>query len=188
MANVNEQTLVRLERAKLEDLICYPHAFTNDYAIVSELSDSLDLDGICILPTRTIKCLDREFERADLYRAAFQCFEYDWTATLAGLVCDLRADLVSLAHRGDLVALHLEEIDPDVAYIGSINDIDDASVSISLIDSYGQFMEEPMNVLLKNLTKVEVGTRYLQALAFAAKILHPSKVPVADHARGQPAK
>jgi hypothetical protein len=65
--------LVRMQRIDdLQALICRVHMSTNECVIASELSDSLDLDGLCIVPTKLIRCFDRAFERAEFYNAALQ--------------------------------------------------------------------------------------------------------------------
>lgn len=166
--------LVRIQRIDdLEALVCRVHLSTDECIVASELSDSLDLDGLCIIPTKTVRCFDRAFERADFYKAALQAWpEVSPHAALLGeLSCSLIQDLSLLAKRGDTVAIHMELDDPDICYVGTIQDVTETEFALNRISSRGRSMDEPLNVALGSITKIEIATRYLIAVGYAARAL-----------------
>lgn len=166
--------LVRMQRIDdLEALVCHVYLSTGECIVASELSNSLDLDGLCIIPTKTVRCFDRAFERADFYKAALQAWPVvsPHAALLGELSCSLIQDLSLLAKRGDTVAIHMELSDPDVCYVGTIQDVTETELVLNRISSRGRSIDEPLNVALDSVTKIEIATRYLIAVGYAARTL-----------------
>jgi len=166
--------LVRVQRVEgLEPLVCRVLSSTSECIIATELSDSLDLDGICIVPTGTVRCFDRAFERADFYRAALSAWPRSdaHSALLGEFACSLVEDLQLLAKRGDTVAIHMEIKEPDVCYVGTIREVSEARLLLARVSSRGEFIAEPLEIDLTTVTKIEVATRYLIAVGHAARLL-----------------
>jgi hypothetical protein len=165
--------LVRIVRADdLEALICHVHQSSTDSVIASELSDSLDLDGFCILPTKTIRYFDRSFEKVDFDRAAVDAWREAASAELPeGLSCNMLLDLQALAARRSTVAIHTELDDPDVCFVGIPREVTSAGLVLDRISSRGLHVPEPLEVALEEITKVEFATRYLIAFGHAARSL-----------------
>jgi hypothetical protein len=166
--------LVRISRIKkLEELICRIHLSTSDCIVVSELSDSLDLDGLCIIPTKTVRYFDRAFEKADYYQAALGAWrDVDChTELVKGLSGNMIRDLQFVSNKGDTVAIHMELDDPDVCFVGTVHDVTDATLLLHRISAQGKPITEPLEVVLKSVTKVELSTRYLTAVGYAARVL-----------------
>jgi hypothetical protein len=166
--------LVSVQRINdLEPLVCRVYLSTNECIVASELSDSLDLDGIFIIPTNTVRYFDRAFEKADLYRAALGAWSISnaHTALLGEFACSLVEDLRLLARRGDTVAIFMEMEVPDVCYVGTIREVSDAKLLLDRISSRGELIDDPLEVDLKTITKIEVSTRYLIAMGYAARSL-----------------
>jgi hypothetical protein len=170
MSNPLSANVVRLHRIKgLEPIDCQIHRSTQNAIIASELSDSLDLDGLCLIPTKTIKSFDRDYARFDFYNAAVGTLVLteETSSFLGQLTGDLSSDIEVLSKSGAFVAFHMEFDDADVCFIGKpmllINDL----VSLARVDSHGMWIEEPLEVSVKSITKIEVATRYLLAIARA---------------------
>lgn len=165
--------LVQIARiANLEPLICHVYQSTSESIVASELSDSLDLDGLCLVPTKSIRYFDRDFERCDFYRAALGAWPSDQHQGLLGeLSCNLSADLRLLSTKGEVVAVHMEIDEPDVCYVGTIKDVTDAALFLDRISSSGTQILEPLEIAIASITKLEVATRYLTAVGRAARIL-----------------
>jgi hypothetical protein len=166
--------LVRVQRIDdLEALVCRVFLSTNDCIIAAELSDSLDLDGLCFIPTRFVRCFDRAFERADFYRAALGTWgEINPHAGLLGeLSCNLVQDLHMIAMKMIPVAIHMELDDPDVCYVGTIQAVSETELTLNRISSRGRRISDPLRIELDSITKVELATRYLTAVGFAARAL-----------------
>ena len=165
--------LVRIVRAdELEALICHVYQSSTDSVIASELSDSLDLDGFCIIPTRTVRYFDRSFEKVDFYRAALGVWKESSSAVLPkGLSCNLLLDLQTLAAQQATVAIYTELNDPDVCFVGIAREVTSAGLLLARISSRGVYIPEPLEVSLEEITKVEFATRYLIAVGHAARTL-----------------
>lgn len=166
--------LVQIVRTKdLDALVCRVHLSTNDCIVISELSDSLDLDGICIIPTNSVRYFDRTFERADFYRAALTAWSNinPHTSLLSELACDMAIDLRHLGTKAETIAIHMEVEEPDIAYIGTVREVTATALLLDRISARGQHIDEPLRVELKSITKIEVATRYLIAVGQAARVL-----------------
>lgn len=177
MEKIEYPDLVQITRVgDLEPLICRVWHSTEDCVIASELSDSLDLDGIFIAPTMSIRCFDRDFDKVDFYRAAASAWPSParYTELLQLLSCNLSQDLPFLAGAELVVAIHMEVDDPDVLYVGLIREVADEFLLIDRISSRGGFIEEPLRIDLQAITKIELLTRYLVAVEHAARLLNQS--------------
>jgi hypothetical protein len=160
--------LVRMQRMDdLEALVCRVHLSTDECVVASELSDSLDLDGLCIIPTKTVRCFDRAFERVDFYKAALEAWPEvsPHAARLGDISCSLIQDLSLLAQRGDTVAIHMELDDPDICHVGTIQGVTETEFVLNRISSRGRSIDEPLHVALDSITKI-AGPWY-QVLPFA---------------------
>lgn len=174
MIEMPEINLVRMQRiGDLEPIICRIFHSTNECIVAAELSESLDLDGLCIVPTRTILCFDRAFEKADFYRAALSAWPdvNPHAKLLAELSFSLNQDLRFFAKRRDVIAVHVELDEPDICYVGTVKDVTDTELLLSRISSSGQQISEPLSVELGSITKIELATRYLFAVGYAARKL-----------------
>ena len=131
------------------------------------------MDGLCIVPTRTILCFDRAFEKADFYRAALSAWPdvNPHAKLLAELSFSLNQDLRFFAKRRDVIAVHVELDEPDICYVGTVKDVTDTELLLSRISSSGQQISEPLSVELGSITKIELATRYLFAVGYAARKL-----------------
>lgn len=173
MKHQQSPELVRIVRAAgLEDLICHVYQSSNDCIIASELSDSLDLDGLCILPTRSVRILDRTFERAAFYKAALGAWPeaHSHAALLSELTCNVIRDLRLLAARKQMIAIHMEIDDPDVCFVGIARDVADDEMVFDTISADGRPTGEPMKIRIESVTKIEFATRYLTAVAHAVGV------------------
>lgn len=174
MNNIELRDIVQISRIDgLEALVCKIYLSTTDCVVASELSNSLDLDGLCIVPTRSIRCFDRDFERANFYRAALDAWPCvnPHTELLSKLSCNMVPDLRVLASRGDAVAIHMELEDPDVCYVGTIHELNGTALCLNRISSQGKRIREPLKIEFESITKIEIATRYLHAVGYAARKL-----------------
>jgi hypothetical protein len=178
MQATTEQTagpsLVRLSRVgDLEPLFCALHQSTSSWIVATEISDSLDLDGLCLLPTATIRCFDRVFDDSDYYRAAVgaSAFVAPHGDLREALTCNLVDDLILLAARKIVIAVHPELDEPDTCFVGWVHEVSANELVLDTISSRGIAHDGPWRVAIENITKIEIGTRYLIAVAHAARVL-----------------
>jgi hypothetical protein len=174
MEQTTGPTLVRLSRiGNLEPLYCALHQSTSRWIVATEMSESLDLDGLCLLPTSTIRCFDREFDDADYYRAAVgaSAFAAPHGDLLQALTCDLAADLTLLAERGTVISVFPELEEPHTCFVGWVHEFDANELLIDTISSRGIAHDGLWRIAIEDITKIEIGTRYLIAVAHAARVL-----------------
>jgi hypothetical protein len=139
-----------------------------DCLVLSEVSASLDPDGYCLLPRSDILTIDRDFDDLAFYRAALEAWE---PVSLKGSELEMSDGLAhvlrSLGERSTLCAIHLEIDDPDVAYIGSVVRVIEDRLSFRNLSTRAQWVPELQTVRFGQISKIEVGTRYLTSLATA---------------------
>jgi hypothetical protein len=172
MSDCRVANIVRLSRVKdLEPLDCQILASTTSLIVASELSDSLDLDGLCLIPTNTVRSFDRNFDRVHFYNEAVG--EVQLPAATIELQAMLGPDLLGalgvLSELGLTVAVHLECDDPEVCFVGSIDGLVADQFLLHQISSWADPLDEPMRVEVGKITKLEIATRYLNAISRALR-------------------
>jgi hypothetical protein len=170
----NTIDLVRIVRHRdLDELVGQVLASTDDCLAISELTDDLDLDGICIIPTKDVLYLDRDFERRSFYQAALTAWAGKPQPAQGdvSLHCNVRQDLQEAARLGELVAVEAEVDDPDVIYIGLVAGLDGDVLRMSLISSKGLRVPELFEIDVPSITKVQIGTRYMKSVLHAYRAL-----------------
>ena len=173
LMNPDLNDLVRITRSGgMDPLTFHPFLSNIGCAVASELTEALDLDGLCLIPMWTVQHFDREFEASEFYKAAVS----KWVPStndelLRQFTCDLVDDLRLLARLGELVALHTEVEHPDVAYVGTVRDVSKTRLLLDRVSPRGKRIAEPLKIEVRALTKVEVSTRYLRAVWHAVGVL-----------------
>ena len=171
--NPDLDDLVRIKRSGgMTPMIFHPFLSNIHCVVASEVTESLDFDGLCLIPTWTIDYFDRDFEAFEFYRAAVSTWAPSKNDELLGqLTCDLVDDLRLLARLGELVALHTEIEHPDAAYVGTVRDVSKTRLLLDRVSPRGKRIAAPLKVEVRALTKVEVSTRYLRAVRHAVGVL-----------------
>lgn len=171
MNNVNFPALVELSRTGgMDALICHLYASKGDCVIASELSDSLDLDGVFIVPMKTVRCFSNDFERDYFYEAALTVWRDNcrFEKIASSFDCDWLKDIARLSRNKTIVAVHTEVDDPDVAFVGFIEGNSSAGLVLRRISSSGLYMNDLLELSFDEITKIEFLTRYLMAVEHAA--------------------
>lgn len=174
MSESDVANIVRLSRVKdLEPIDCQILASTTELIVASELSSSLDLDGLCLIPTNTVRSFDRDFDHVHFYNAAVGDLPLAAeTVRLRELLSsDLFGDLGVIAGLRLPIAVHLEFDDPEVCYVGTIEDLAGDGFRLRQVSSWGDVLDEPMSVAFSKVTKIEIFTRYLAAIARALTLI-----------------
>jgi hypothetical protein len=171
MNNVSFPSLVELSRTgDMDALICHLYASTGDCVIASELSESLDLDGVFIIPMKTVRCFSNDFENSTFYEAALTAWQDNdkFEKTVAAFDCAWLKDIARLSTQKTVVAIHTEVDDPDVAFVGFIEGLSSVGLVLRRISSRGLSMNELLDLNFDEITKIEFLTRYLIAVEHAA--------------------
>lgn len=69
-----------------------------------------------------------------------------------------------------LVTIHREKIDPDVCQIGQVESLSDSTLMLKEIDPDAEWDDEPTEYALKDITRIDFGGKYEEALALVAGI------------------
>lgn len=77
---------------------------------------------------------------------------------------DVRALLSSAAGASPTVTMHLDETDPDCCYIGALRDMDTNHVALLEVTPSAEWDPEPTLYLLDEVTRVDIGGKYEEAL------------------------
>ena len=80
----------------------------------------------------------------------------------------MRNLLLSANKHFPLVTIHLEEVDPDVCYIGKVSGVDKEFVKLMCITPDGEWEEEESFYYLKDITRIDFGGAYEDALDLVA--------------------
>ena len=170
MADPEIANIVRLSRIEeLVPLDCQILSSTTDLIVASELSSSLDLDGLCLIPTSTVRSFDRDFDRVHFYNAAVGNFQLTADAVRLRELLNLNliGDLGVIAKLRLAIAVHLELDDPEVCYVGTVENLAGDQFLLRQVSSWGLVLDEPMKIALSEITKIEIATRYLAAITRA---------------------
>jgi hypothetical protein len=112
-------------------------------------------------------------KKSSFYRAAVDGWPQasQQVEMLRHLTGNLVSDLALLTTRQATVAVHMEFEDPDVAYVGTLAAGIDSGVQLHRVSSGGKLLPDSLHVEIAAITKVEVATRYLTAVGYAARKL-----------------
>lgn len=68
----------------------------------------------------------------------------------------------------DLISVHREVVEPDTCYVGRIVDFDQETLSLFTIDPGANWVAEPMRIRLEDITRIDFGGAYEDALSLVA--------------------
>ena len=135
-------------------------------ALLSELDDGLQLDGLTFMAKAHIVSVKSTFLRHQFYSAVLQ-------NTVNQSIDRLRASVTTMADwhqistwvhgRRTLAAVHCEFEDPDICYVGLIVSSSTKSLSLQPISSTGKWISPNQLIKFSAITKIDIGNRYLQS-------------------------
>lgn len=135
------------------------------WVLLAVLDASIVLDGFAALRIEDIHTVDVQAS-SDFIRKALTLREF-WPPSQpprpVGLA-DVRELLSSSAGATPLVTVHLEETDPDCCYIGVVREIDTDHVALLEVTPSAEWELEPTSYPLDEITRVDLGGRYEDAL------------------------
>ena len=161
------KNLVQVEREEIDPTVAtgYIVSYSNELIALANLTEHVNFSGFEIIRIEDITHLDLPHPHGEFIEEAL---------TLRGLaipeppegmdLTSFKALLKSLAGSLPLVTLIREVDDADACYIGSIHTVDDIFVSIFEIDADAAFEHSPTRFLLREITRVDFGGLYEDAL------------------------
>ena len=162
-----DQHLVRVSRAikGSDDMDGSVIALSDAWVLLAVLAPRIDLDGYAALRIHDIAKVTRRGGEDSFVVRALQA-RGEWPPQIVDINLEgLPAIIASAAEIAALVTLHLEATDPDVCYIGRPVKLTNKQVHLLDITPSARWRDQPRKWPLTDVTRVEIGGRYEQALA-----------------------
>jgi hypothetical protein len=138
-----------------------------DLVLVHRVDPAIVLDGFQVVRVRDVTDVDDSFGSAAFIERALRLRRQRPCCPKGVGTDSLRSLIASAGKRFPLITLHLERKDKDVCWIGQLAHVDDRHVTIDYITPNAEW-DGQERYALRDLTKVEFGGSYEQALAQVA--------------------
>jgi hypothetical protein len=134
------------------------------------VSPQIRLEGFSVLRTADVAELEAPHEHAEFVEEALRLRGESVETAPDIALGDTGAAIRSAAATFPLVTLHREEVDPDACHIGAVVRVTDDSVRILEIDPDADWEEEETTYALSEITRIDFGGGYEEALALVADL------------------
>ncbi|MDQ1104745.1 hypothetical protein [Nocardioides zeae] len=138
-------------------------ALTDDWVVLHDLADGVHLDGLVALRLRDVSRVlfrdDDAYHRRALAALGVEVATYEVEADV-----DARGLLARAQAEDRLVAIHLEVLRGEPMTLGRLLDLRRKRFVIHYIGRDGEWAREPERWRYRDVTRIEVGGRYLEAL------------------------
>ncbi|GAB3085940.1 hypothetical protein [Nocardioides zeae] len=138
-------------------------ALTDDWVVLHELVDGVHLDGIVALRLCDVSRIlfrdDDAYHRRALAAPGAEVATYEVETDV-----DARGLLARAQAEGRLVAVHLEVLRDEPMTLGRLLELRRKRFVIHYLGRDGEWAREPERWRYRNVTRIEVGGRYLEAL------------------------
>ncbi len=138
-------------------------AVTDDWVVLHELAFGVHLDGLTALRLRDVSRVwfrdDDAYHRRALAGLGAEVATYEVEADV-----DARGLLARAQAEGRLVAVHLEVLRDEPMTLGRLLELRRKRFVIHYLGRDGEWAREPERWRYRDVTRVEVGGRYLEAL------------------------
>lgn len=180
MDNVKQQVTKLLRTDGLEEIICVILSENDTHVLLSEFSNSLDFDGLILVPLSSIVHVTSEFNDVEFYEKLLRMpsLELQLRASTQLMAEGLTPKLEMLADRHAIVSVECELVDPGFASVGWIDSIIAGQLNLAPLSARGIKYETLDVFKIEDVTKIEFDTRYIRALAFANEALDKTKLPI----------
>ena len=161
------KNLVQIEREEIDPTIAtgYIVGYSKDLLALANLTEHINFSGFEIIRIEDITHLDLPHPHGEFIEEALTLRGLTTPELPEGVdITSFKTLLKSLAGNLPLVTLIREIEDADACYIGSIHTVDDIFVSIFEIDADAAYEHSPTRFLLRELTRVDFGGLYEDAL------------------------
>jgi hypothetical protein len=172
---INERLIVRIRRKKDEGWFDgYVIDFSDQWILMLNIQHGITYDGFEALRLQDISAIEIPGPYASFYKAALAKRRMRRPVKPKIDVSSTALLLESAGKSFPLVTIHREKADPGVCQIGQIVSVATTSVKLLEIAADAQWYEMPTTYRLAQITRINMGGRYEEALALVAKT--PRKV------------
>jgi hypothetical protein len=162
-----EQSIVRITRGAFEAQgeLGYVEAIGEDLLLLAVISDDIWLNGFALVRIGDISELEAPHEHADFVEEALRIREESSPSSSAISLEDIGSAIRTAGRLFPLVVIHREEVEPETCRIGRVQKVTKDSVTLLEIGPDAEWEEEPSNLPLEDITRVDFGGGYEEALA-----------------------
>jgi hypothetical protein len=173
-----EQSIVRITRGAFEAQgeLGYVEALGEDLLLLARISDDLWFDGFAVVRIGDISELEAPHEYADFVEEALRLREELSHAAPAISLESIGSAIRTAGRLFPLVVIHREEVEPETCRIGSVQKLTKDTLTLLEIGPDAEWEEAPSSVALEEITRVDFGGGYEEALALVG-----GKGPVVPH-------
>lgn len=158
---------VEIDREKLTDdtIQGYIVAADDNLVVIHNLSDSITLDGYTVVRSEDItRFREADADIHEFYLRALELRKQQPEAPESLQLGSIESVLSSVHQGFDLVTVHTEKIDDEVCYIGQVVDVSGGELLLIELDAAAWWADEPDRYRLKDITRIDFGGQYEQAL------------------------
>jgi hypothetical protein len=149
-----------------------------EFFLLLLIDDDMRFNGFQCLRLRDVRKLQAPAEHASFYEAALRA-RNESIEKKPRVRLDNVSEILRSANKAfPLVTIHREKVNPDVCHIGRITRIDESKILLLEIDPDAVWDTEPTEYRLKEITRVDFGGGYEEALFLvggAPKITKPKR-------------
>ena len=163
--------LVRVERDTVEPGAAatgYVVAVGPEFFLLQLVADDINFDGFQAMRIAHLTTLEAPHDHVEFIERALEARGSNAPPIPAVDVTSLRSLLVSAGQAFRLVTIHRELIEPDACHIGAIEFANDEAVRLREIGPDAEWDEEIEEYALDDITRVDFGGRYEEALLLVA--------------------
>lgn len=164
-----ELALVRVDRGDEFDLLDgYVVAVGSEWVLLAVLDDAIVLDGHTALRLADVRRIGRR-SNDDMVQQALSVRE-QWPPAPPGVTIDLDSirGLLTTLMEQPVITVHPELDDPTVCFIGAPAGLGDRSLRLVEVDSRGVWNNRSTKHRIADITRIDIGGRYEQALLSVA--------------------
>ena len=138
------------------------------WVALSVVADLIVFDGFLVCRLEDVSSVDAPARNAAFVERALRLRGQTRPRDPGIDLGDISAVLRSAAAAYPLIAVHREVIDPDVCHVGSVERIVGERLVLRLVSADGEWLEEHKSFHLQDITRVDFGGLYEEALSLAA--------------------
>jgi hypothetical protein len=138
-----------------------------EWIALARVSDEIDLDGWVMLRLHDVRSV--RLYPADCLAVKALTIRGQWPPVAPVVRLDHVTELITdAAARAPMVTVHREFHRPDACWIGVVRKVSGRTISLLKVDPSGRWARKPCTYRLNQVTRVDVGGRYEDALHLVA--------------------
>ena len=163
--------LVRLWREDIEhgSALGYIEGVGDEWFTLCFVGPDINFDGFSCMRSVDVTEFDASHDHTDFVERALEIRGSARPVSPKIDLTSIRTILESAGQQFTLVTLHREEVDPETCWIGSVLSVDDEVVRLRAISPDAKWLDEPEVHELAEITRVDVGARYEEALELVSR-------------------